>query len=69
MAMSKHRRMPPRQSRLTLHYTAVVKIELLCTGEEERLRNIRLRALQDTPDAFGTTADDAAARRDATGRS
>ena len=38
-----------------------MRIEPLCTGEEERLRSIRLRALQDTPDAFGTTVDEAAA--------
>ena len=39
-----------------------MRIEPLCTGEEERLRSIRLRALHDTPDAFATTVGEAAAR-------
>ena len=37
-------------------------IEHLTIGDGERLRAIRLRALRDTPDAFGTTLDEAAAR-------
>jgi ribosomal protein S18 acetylase RimI-like enzyme len=38
------------------------RIEQLSTGDEGRLRSIRLRALSDTPDAFGTTFDEASAR-------
>jgi GNAT superfamily N-acetyltransferase len=34
----------------------------LGAGDGERLRAIRLRALRDAPDAFGTTWEDAAAR-------
>jgi GNAT superfamily N-acetyltransferase len=37
-------------------------IERLGAGEGERLRAIRLRALQDSPDAFATTYQEAAAR-------
>jgi GNAT superfamily N-acetyltransferase len=39
-----------------------VSIERLTSGNEERLRAIRLRALADAPDAFGTTYDEALAR-------
>jgi GNAT superfamily N-acetyltransferase len=39
-----------------------VVIERLSAGDGERLRAIRLRALSDAPDAFGTTLDEAAAR-------
>jgi GNAT superfamily N-acetyltransferase len=38
-----------------------VKIERLTAGSGERLRSIRLRALTDVPDAFGTTLAEAAA--------
>ncbi len=37
-------------------------IERLAAGDGERLRAIRLRALKDSPDAFGTTFGEAAAR-------
>lgn len=37
-------------------------IERLCAGDGGRLRAIRLRALQDAPDAFSTTLDEAASR-------
>ena len=37
-------------------------LEQLRVGEGERLRAIRLRALQDAPDAFGATFEEAAAR-------
>ena len=37
-------------------------IEHLSAGDGERLRAIRLRALRDAPDAFGTTLEEAAAR-------
>jgi ribosomal protein S18 acetylase RimI-like enzyme len=36
-----------------------VRIERLAIGEAERLRAIRLRALCDAPDAFGTTLEEA----------
>jgi len=39
-----------------------VKIKRLDVGDGERLRAIRLRALRDTPDAFETTVEEAAAR-------
>jgi GNAT superfamily N-acetyltransferase len=35
------------------------KIERLSAGDEERLRAIRLQALSDSPDAFGTTFNEA----------
>ncbi len=38
-----------------------MRIEPLGIGDEERLRSIRLRALHDSPDAFGTTAEEATA--------
>ena len=37
-------------------------IERLGSGDGERLRAIRLRALRESPDAFGTTLEEAAAR-------
>ena len=37
----------------------MVRYEQLNSGEGPRLRAIRLRALQDAPDAFGTTFDEA----------
>jgi GNAT superfamily N-acetyltransferase len=37
-------------------------IERLAAGDGERLRAIRLRALKDSPDAFGTTFKEAAAQ-------
>ena len=37
------------------------RVERLRTGAGERLRSVRLRALQDAPDAFGTTYAEAAA--------
>ena len=37
-------------------------IERLSAGDGERLRAIRLRALRDAPEAFGTTLEEAAAR-------
>ncbi|MEQ8786789.1 MAG: GNAT family N-acetyltransferase [Pirellulaceae bacterium] len=39
-----------------------MKIEKLSAGEQERLRAIRLRSLQDAPDAFSTTLAEAASR-------
>jgi GNAT superfamily N-acetyltransferase len=39
----------------------MIRFEQLAQGEGPRLRSIRLRALQDAPDAFGTTFDDAKA--------
>ena len=39
-----------------------VEIERLSVGDGQRLRAIRLRALQDAPQAFATTFDEAAAR-------
>jgi GNAT superfamily N-acetyltransferase len=39
-----------------------VSIERLSVGDGERLRAIRLRSLQDAPDAFGTTFEEAAAQ-------
>ena len=36
-------------------------IERLIAGDGQRLRAIRLRALRDAPDAFGTTVEEAAA--------
>lgn len=39
-----------------------MEIARLRPGEEERLRTIRLRALRDSPDAFGSTAAEVAAR-------
>jgi GNAT superfamily N-acetyltransferase len=39
----------------------LAKIERLTCGDEERLREIRLRALADVPDAFGATSDKEAA--------
>ena len=39
-----------------------VNIEHLSAGDGERLRAIRLRALRDAPDAFGTTLEEAAAQ-------
>lgn len=39
-----------------------MNIEQLGPGSEERLRAIRLRALRDAPDAFGTTFEEAIAR-------
>ena len=39
-----------------------VKVERLIAGDGQRLRAIRLRALQNAPDAFGTTLGDAAAQ-------
>ena len=41
---------------------APLNIERLAADEGLRLRSIRLRALADTPDAFGTTYDEAAAQ-------
>jgi GNAT superfamily N-acetyltransferase len=41
---------------------AMIRIEQLTAGEGQRLRSIRLRALRDTPDAFGSTLEDASAR-------
>jgi GNAT superfamily N-acetyltransferase len=41
----------------------LAKIDRLGCGNEERLRAIRLRALADTPDAFGATSDQEAALR------
>jgi ribosomal protein S18 acetylase RimI-like enzyme len=38
-----------------------MRLEHLSVGEGERLRAIRLRSLQDAPDTFGTTFEDAAA--------
>jgi GNAT superfamily N-acetyltransferase len=38
------------------------KIEHLIAGDGQRLRAIRLRALRDAPDAFGTTLEEAAAQ-------
>ena len=61
MTLSKQESGTSHRSRPRLHYTAVVRIERLGTGEEERLRSIRLRALLDSPDAFGTTANEATA--------
>lgn len=40
--------------------TNPVKIERLGAAEAERLRSIRLRSLREAPDAFSTTADQAA---------
>jgi GNAT superfamily N-acetyltransferase len=37
------------------------QIERLFVGDEDRLRQIRLRALRDAPDAFGTTFETASA--------
>jgi GNAT superfamily N-acetyltransferase len=37
----------------------ITKIERLISGDERRLRAIRLRALADTPDAFATTYEEA----------
>jgi GNAT superfamily N-acetyltransferase len=37
-------------------------VEQLLAGEGERLRAIRLRALRETPDAFGATLEEAEAR-------
>lgn len=37
-------------------------MERLASGDGERLRAIRLRALRDSPDAFGTTFEEAAAQ-------
>src|SRR4029077_16637 len=39
----------------------IVEIERLSAGSGERLRSIRLRALTDAPDAFGTTLEEATA--------
>jgi GNAT superfamily N-acetyltransferase len=39
-----------------------VSIEHLSVGDGERVRAIRLRSLQDAPDAFGTTYNEAAAQ-------
>jgi GNAT superfamily N-acetyltransferase len=39
-----------------------VTIERLTSGDGARLRAIRLRALEDAPDAFASTFDDAASR-------
>jgi len=39
-----------------------VQVDRLRPGDAERLRRIRLRALVDSPDAFGSTAADTAAR-------
>ena len=39
-----------------------VQIEQLSVGDGQRLRAIRLRALQDAPQAFATTFEEAAAR-------
>lgn len=41
--------------------TFLLSIERLRAGDGERLRSIRLRSLQDAPDAFATTLDEAAA--------
>jgi len=49
---------PSRPTGLNLKMN-VVKIERLTTSDEGRLRAIRLRALQDAPDAFGTTLEEA----------
>ena len=46
--------MPPRES--------PIDIKRLAADEGLRLRTIRLRALVDAPDAFGTTYDEAAAQ-------
>jgi GNAT superfamily N-acetyltransferase len=40
----------------------MIRFERLTTGESSRLRSIRLRALQDAPDAFETTFEEAAAK-------
>ncbi|HTU24584.1 MAG TPA: GNAT family N-acetyltransferase [Pirellulales bacterium] len=37
----------------------LANIERLVVGDEGRLRAVRLRALEDAPDAFGTTFDEA----------
>jgi GNAT superfamily N-acetyltransferase len=40
----------------------MIRLERLTTEESSRLRAIRLRALQDAPDAFSSTFEEAAAR-------
>jgi GNAT superfamily N-acetyltransferase len=40
----------------------MIRLEPLTPDEAPRLRAIRLRALRDAPDAFGTTLEEAAAR-------
>jgi GNAT superfamily N-acetyltransferase len=42
--------------------TITVRVERLTVDESPRLRAIRLRALADAPDAFGTTFEEAAAQ-------
>jgi GNAT superfamily N-acetyltransferase len=58
------RHIPATQSALKLMWTQEdlprAKIERLIAGEGERLRAIRLRALQESPDAFATTWEQAA---------
>jgi ribosomal protein S18 acetylase RimI-like enzyme len=61
MTLSKQESGTSHRSGPRLHYTAVVRIERLGSGDEKRLRSIRLRALHDSPDAFGTTGDEATA--------
>ena len=39
----------------------MIRFDELAAGEGQRLRSIRLRALRDTPDAFGTTFEEASA--------
>jgi len=39
----------------------ILTIERLAPGEDSRLRRIRMAALEDAPDAFGTTLEEAAA--------
>lgn len=41
--------------------TSVFRIERLAAGDEQRLRAVRLRALAESPDAFGTTFAEALA--------
>jgi GNAT superfamily N-acetyltransferase len=40
----------------------MIRFERLTTSDGARLRSIRLRALQDAPDAFGTTLEETIAR-------
>jgi GNAT superfamily N-acetyltransferase len=39
----------------------MIRFEQLTAGEGQRLRSLRLRALRDTPDAFGATFEEASA--------